>query len=107
MLHPTRESSGFELKNFEAFGQALGYRPWPYSPEGTYWNGKSRFLDWEKREPLVGLAHSELLFSEYDPAQGRNYLYAFLRPKAVAEALEAVASIGWADETAALLLPRS
>jgi hypothetical protein len=87
---------------FEAFGRALGYRPWPYSPEGTYWNGGSRFLDWQNAERLIGLSHSELLLSEYDAIGARNRLYPFPTPKTVGDAIEAVISLGWVADSPAM-----
>jgi hypothetical protein len=55
-------------------------------------------VDWEKGRPLLGLAQSELLFSAYDPVEGHTHLFAFPRPKTMAQAFEAMASIGLGEE---------
>jgi hypothetical protein len=78
----------------EAFAQALGMRPWGYSAD-TYTDGAGRFLDWHKAERLLGLPHSDLLFTEYDAAQQRNVLKPFPEPKTMEDAMEAAIAVGW------------
>jgi hypothetical protein len=63
----------------EDFVKTLGFRPWRYS-DATYTDGAGRFLDWKKAERLLGLPHSDLLFSEYDPQAQRCVLRPFPAP---------------------------
>lgn len=108
--------------SIEAFAETLGFRRWSYNPQGPYtyivreprattgpqedarrmhsfWNGGTRFIDWRKGEPLLGMLHSDLLFSEYDGVQQRNVLRPFPAPKTMEDAMEAAASIGWYART--------
>ena len=78
----------------EVFARTLGLYPWRYSA-GTYTNGTGRFLDWQKGERLLGLSHSELLFSQYDAPQQRHVFNAFPAPNTMSAALDAAVSIGW------------
>ncbi len=95
-MQPRHEPRGFD---FDAFGRALGWTRWPYSPQDTYWDGRCRFLDRHKGGRLLGLPHSDLLLSEYDAAQGRNRLHPFPWPKTVEEALTALVTVGWWEDT--------
>jgi hypothetical protein len=67
LLRP--EQRGFD---FDAFGRALGWKPWPYSPKGTYWDSGGHFIDDGNKAGLAGFAHGILLLSEYDADQGRS-----------------------------------
>jgi|SRR5262249_8856842 len=90
------EQQGFD---FDAFGRALGWKPWPYSPKGTYWDGGKRFLDAWTKARLAGFVHGALLLSEYDASQGRRVLYPFPWPRTVDEALAALVALGWWADT--------
>jgi hypothetical protein len=93
---PQPDQQGFD---FDAFGQALGWKPWPYSPKGTYWDDGGRFIDDGTKTRFAGFVHGILLLSEYDADQGRNVLYPFPWPKSVDEALAALVAIGWWVDT--------
>jgi DNA-binding protein HU-beta len=90
------EQRGFD---FDAFGRALDWKPWPYSPKGTYWDGGRRFLDAWTKARLAGFVHGALLLSEYDAGQGRRVLYPFPWPRTVDEALAALVALGWWADT--------
>jgi nucleoid DNA-binding protein len=94
LLQPERW--GFD---FDAFVRALGWKPWPYSPQGTYWDGGRRFLDHWTKARLAGFVHGELLLSEYYAGQKRRVFYAFPWPRTVDDALAALVACGWWADT--------
>lgn len=85
--------------DFDAFVRALGWKPWPYSPQGTYWDGSRRFLDHWTKARLAGFVHGELLLSEYSAGQKRRVFYAFPWPRTVDDALAALVACGWWADT--------
>jgi hypothetical protein len=91
IMKSTGVASSFDV---EVFARTLGLVPWRYSA-GTYTDGQGRFVDWQKGARLLGLPHSDLLFSRYDAVQGRQVLSPYPAPKTMQEALAAAVSIGW------------
>jgi hypothetical protein len=94
-----RQQTAQQGFDFDAFGWALGWKPWPYSPQGTYWDRGGRFLDHWTKARLAGFVHAELLLSEYDAVQKRRVFYAFPWPRTIDDALAALVACGWWVDT--------